>query len=186
MKNILHLLFVALMVITSACTADFEELNTNPNQITDKSLRQDFNNVGAFYPPMLKNLFGHQIEHNLSHDSWVRHLATPTPFRGGINNTTYYIRWNTYWNRVYDKIMSPSSRVIKIAKENDYPVFVEWARLIQILGMSRLTAYHGPVIFTKFGEEPAKYDSEPDLYNAFFTRLANSLCFYTGSADFLG
>ena len=187
MKNILHILIVALMLITSAsCTDDFVELNTNPNQITDESLRQDFNNVGAFYPPMLKNLFGHQIEHNLSHDSWVRHLATPTPFVGGINNTTYYIRWNTYWNRIYGQIMSPSSRVIKIAKANDYPVFVEWARLIQILGMSRLTAYHGPVIFTKFGEEPAKYDSEPDLYNAFFKRLDEIQTVFNANKDYAG
>lgn len=186
MKKIIYILIVALMINMSACTDDFVELNTNPNQITDQSLRQDFNNVGAFYPPMLKNLFGHQIEHNLSHDSWVRHLATPTPFVGGINNTTYYIRWNTYWNRIYNQIMSPSSRVIKIAAANDYPVFVEWAKLIQILGMSRLTAYHGPVIFTKYGEEPAKYDSEPVLYTAFFQRLDEIQAVFNANVDYAG
>lgn len=186
MKKIKYIVLTALLFNLGACTGDFEEINENPYQITDESLKQDFNNVGAFYPPMLKNLFGHQIEHNLSHDSWVRHLATPTPFVGGINNTTYYIRWNTYWNRIYGRIMSPSAQVMKVAQAEGYPVFVEWAKLIRILGMSRLTAYHGPVIFTKFGEEPAKYDSEPDLYNAFFTQLDEIQAVFNANMDYVG
>ncbi len=186
MKKVIYIFIVALLVNLGACTDDFEELNQNPYQISDKSLKQDFNNVGAFYPPMLQNLFGHQIEHNLSHDSWVRHLATPTPFVGGINNTTYYIRWNTYWNRIYGRIMSPSSQVMKVAEAEGYPVFVEWAKLIRILGMSRLTAYHGPVIFTHFGEEPALYDSEPALYNAFFTQLDEIQTVFSANTDYTG
>ena len=186
MKKILYIYTVALLFNMSACTDDFKKLNENPYQITDKSLKQDFNNVGAFYPPMLNNLFGYQIEHNLSNDSWVRHLATPTPFAGGVNNTTYYIIWNTYWNRIYDHIMSPSSQVMKIAKKENHLVFVEWAKLIRILGMSRLTAYHGPVIFTKFGQEPAVYDSEPILYNAFFTQLDEIQAIFKANMDYTG
>lgn len=186
MKKIIYIFIVALLLNTSACTDEFVELNEDPYQVTDASLKQDFNNVGAFYPPMLKNLFGHQIEHNLSHDSWVRHLATPTPFVGGINNTTYYIRWNTYWNRIYNSIMSPSSQVMKVAAAENYPVFVEWAKLIRVLGMSRLTAYHGPVIFTKFGQEPAVYDSEPVLYNAFFTQLDEIQAVFNANLDYSG
>lgn len=185
MKKIVYLCLVALF-FTGACTDDFVELNENPFQVDDESLKQDFNNVGAFYPPMLKNLFGHQIEHNLSHDSWVRHLATPTPFVGGINNTTYYIRWNTYWNRIYGSIMAPATNVSKIAAEENYPVFVEWAKLIKILGMHRLAAYHGPVIFTKFGEEPAVYDSEPVLYSAFFTQLDEIQAVFAANPDYSG
>ena len=186
MKKITYIFIIALFFSVGACTDDFVELNESPYQVTDESLQQDFNNVGAFYPPMLQNLFGHQIEHNLSHDSWVRHLATPTPFVGGINNTTYYIRWNTYWNRIYGQIMSPATLVKKVALAEDYPVFVEWAKLIQILGMHRLTAYHGPVIFTKFGEEPATYDSEPVLYNAFFNQLDEIQAVFNANEDYVG
>ncbi len=184
MKKIIYLCIVTLL-LSAGCTGDFENLNQDPTQITDESLKQDFNNVGSFFPPMLKNLFGHQIEHNLSHDSWVRHLATPTPFVGGINNTTYFIRWNTYWDRIYREIMSASNLVeLKIENENlDVPVFVEWAKLIRILGMSRLTAYHGPVIFTEFGQPDAGYDSEPDLYNAFFTQLDEVQAVFNANLD---
>jgi hypothetical protein len=186
MKKIIYIFITALLFNLSACTENFEDVNKNPYQIDDESLKQDFNNVGAFYPPMLKNLFGHQIEHNLVHESFVRHLATPTPFVGGINNTTYYIRWNVYWNRIYGQIMSPSSQVMKVAEAENYPVFVEWAKLIRILGMSRLTAYHGPVIFTHFGEEPARYDSEPALYNAFFNQLDEIQAVFNANLDYSG
>ena len=37
---------------------------------------------------MLEALSGNQVMHNLNNDSWVRHYATPTPFVGGVNNTT--------------------------------------------------------------------------------------------------
>ena len=186
MKKIVYIFITALLFNMGSCTDDFVELNESPYQVDDESLKQDFNNVGLFYPPMLKNIFGDQIEHNLSHDSWVRHLATPTVFTGGINNTTYYVRWNTYWDRIYGDIMSPASQVTKLAIAEDYPVFVEWAKLIKVIGMHRLTAYHGPVIYTKFGEEPAKYDSEPVLYDTFFAQLDEIQAVFAANQDYTG
>ncbi len=186
MKRIIYIFIVALLFNISACTDNFEELNQNPYQITDESLTQDFNNVGAFYAPMFKNIFGNQVDHNLSNESWVRHLGTPTNFVGGINNTTYYMRWNGYWDRVYNNIMSPSGLVILKAQDEDFPVFVEWARLIRILAMSRLTAYHGPVIYSKFGLEGGGYDSEPILYNAFFNDLDEILAVFKANVDYQG
>ena len=91
-RNIFYILLIGLVTLYS-CTDDFAELNTNPNQITDESLKQNFNHIGAYFPSMLEALSGNQVMHNLNNDSWVRHYATPTPFVGGVNNTTYYPRW---------------------------------------------------------------------------------------------
>lgn len=191
MKRIKYIIIVALLFNIGACTDNFEELNQNPYQITDESLEQDFNNVGAFYPPMFQNIFGNQVDHNLSNVSWVRHLGTPTNFVGGINNTTYYMRWNGYWNRVYNNIMSPSGLVIlKAAGDGqggaEFPVFIEWAKLIRIIAISRLTAYHGPVIYSQFGLPDAGYDSEPVLYNAMFTHLDEILAVFKANIDYEG
>jgi hypothetical protein len=171
-----------------ACTDDFEETNTNPYQISGESLKQDFNHVGAYYSTLLSNLFGDQIEHNLINESFVRHLAPPTPFASGVNNTTYYITWNTYWNRIYNNIMAPSKQVIEIAEADNYTVFAEWARLIRILGMSRLTAYHGPVIYSNYGssESTILYDSEEDLYNTFFTQLDQISSVFKANLEYVG
>ena len=137
-------------------------LNTNPYQISDESLRQDNNHVGAFFPAMLNNIFGDQIEHNLAHESFVRHLGTPTPFVGGVNNTTYYIRWNTHWNRVYNNVMAPARQVLQIAEAENNEVFAAWVKLLRVLSTSRLSAYHGPIIYSNYGssDQTILYDSE--------------------------
>lgn len=183
MKKIKYILIVALVFNIGACTDGFEELNQNPNEITDESLKQDFQIVGSKYAPMFQNLFGSQIHHNLSNESWAQHLAQPTVFVGNANNTTYDITWNPNWDRTYNNIMSPSGLVILLAEEAELPLFVEWARLIRILAMSRLTAFHGPVIFTEFGGADAGYDSEPVLYNAFFTQLDEIQAVFNANID---
>lgn len=188
MKKIYILLTTLFLLTFGACTDNFEEANINPYQISDESLQQDFNHVGAFFPSMLSNIFGNQVNHNLVNDSFVRHLGTPTPFVGGINNTTYYIRWNSYWNRIYNNIMAPGRQVIQIAEEGGYDVFAAWARLIQIIGMSRLTAYHGPLIYSNYGSpsQTIMYDSESELYTQFFAQLDDILAVFNANLDYNG
>jgi hypothetical protein len=188
MKKIIIVFTAIFMFVFTACTDNFEETNTNPNEISDQELTADFNHVGAFYPTMLNNIFGDQIEHNLAHESFVRHLATPTPFVGGVNNTTYYIRWNTYWNRIYNQIMAPARQVKQIAEEDGFSVFVEWANLIQIVGTSRLSAYHGPIIYTNYGSpgQDIMYDSEETLYATWFAELDKVHEVFSSNLDYSG
>ena len=180
-----YLLIISLLV---GCTKDFEDINTNPYQISDESLRQDNNHVGAFFPAMLNNIFGDQIEHNLANESFVRHLATPTPFVGGVNNTTYYIRWNTHWNRVYNNVMAPSRQVLEIAEAEGNEVFASWVKLIRVLSTSRLSAYHGPIIYSNYGStsQTILYDSEESLYNTWFSELDEIVDGFTRNQDFGG
>lgn len=187
MKKI-YLFLTAFLLLSGACTDNFEEANINPYQISDESLQQDFNHVGAFFPTMLSNLFGNQVNHNLVNDSFVRHLGTPTPFTSGINNTTYYIRWNGYWDRIYNNVMAPGRQVIQVAEEGGYDVFASWARLIQIIGMSRLTAYHGPLIYSNYGspDQTIMYDSEEELYTQFFAQLDEILEVFNANLEYEG
>ncbi len=186
MKKIIFLLMAAFFV--NACTDKFDEANTNPYEISGESLKQDFNHVGAYYSSMLGNIFGHQIEENLVAESFADYMATPTPFAGGVNNTTYYIRWNTYWDRIYKDLMAPANQVIKIADEGGYTVFSSWAKLIQIMGMSRLTTYHGPVIYSNYGskESTIKYDSESELYTKFFAQLDEIQATFAANKTYAG
>ncbi len=185
MKKYIYLF--SLVLALGACTDDFVETNTNPYEISGESLKQDFNDVGAFFPSMLGNIYGIQIDHNLTNDSFARHLATPTPFVGGVNNTTYYIRWNRYWNVQYNNVIAPANQVIAIAEENGDEVFVEWANLIKIISMHRLTVYHGPIIYTEFGiGKTGEYDSEQKLYTAFFADLDRIISVLKANTDYAG
>src|SRR5690606_7114806 len=185
MKKFIYLF--SLVLVLGSCTDDFVETNTNPYQISDISLEQDFNNLGAFYPAMLSQIFGNQVDHNLTNVSFTQHLATSTPFVGGVNNTTYYITWNSYWGREYGSVMAPAKQVIELAEEGGYDVFVAWAKLIKIISMSRVTLYQGPIIYTHYGETgDVMYDSEETLYNAFFTDLDEIIGVFNANMEYPG
>ncbi|MEX0275845.1 MAG: SusD/RagB family nutrient-binding outer membrane lipoprotein [Flavobacteriaceae bacterium] len=185
MKKYIYLL--SLVLVLGACMDNFEEANTNPYEISGESLKQDFNHDRAFFPTMLGNIYGIQIDHNLTNDSYARHLATPTPFVGGVNNTTYYIRWNRYWSVQYNNVMAPANQVIAIAEEDGNDVFVEWAKLIKIISMHRLAVYYGPVIYTEYGlGKTGEYDSEEKLYKAFFADLDNIINVLKANTDYTG
>ena len=171
MKKIFFAIILTLGFM--ACTDNFEEANRNHYLISDESLEQDFNLLGSPFQGFLSNLFGHQVEEDLCHDNWTRMLGTPTPFVGGVNNTTYYIRWNSYWGMFYSNIMSPSLQVIKQADEGGYPVFTAWAKLIQVMGASKVTVNQGPILYSNYGVSGKAniYDKESDLYNKFFADL---------------
>ena len=171
-------LFIALlfMGVLASCTKNFETTNQNPYQITDELLKQDFNLVGSPFSGMLYELYGNQgsqIEEDLCYDSWMGYMNTPTPFVGNVNNTTYYIRWNSYWGRSYGNVMSPSKQVIKLATDNSLPLFATWAKFIRIMSISKLTAIYGPVIYSNYGttSNSILYDKESDLYTRFFAQL---------------
>jgi hypothetical protein len=171
MKKILSaVLFVSIFV---SCTKDFESLNQNPNQISEEMLLQDNNLLGAPFSNIMFNLFGHQIEEDLCYDSWMGYMNTPTDFVGNVNNTTYYMRWNVYWGRVYGSVMSPSKKIIELAAKYEKPLFADWAKLFRVMSVSKLTAVHGPVIYSNYGstENSILYDKESDLYNTFFAQL---------------
>lgn len=172
----------------AACTSNFESENQDPYQISDELLKQDFNLVGSPFSSLLFNLNGHQIEEDLCQDSWMGYLNTPTPFASNKNNTTYYIQWNDYWNRVYNQVMSPSKQVITLAKENGLPLFADWAKLVRVLSVSKLTAIHGPVIYSNYGSSANSilYDKESDLYNTFFAQLDTIQTNFAANKDFKG
>jgi hypothetical protein len=188
MKKITILKYLFVISLLAGCTENFDELNTNPYQISDESLKQDNNHVGAFFPAMLNNIFGDQVDHNLANESFVRHLGTPTPFVGGRNNTTYYITWNTHWGRVYNNVMPQARQVLQIAEAENNEVFAAWVKLIRVLSTSRLSAYHGPIIYSNYGssDQTILYDSEETLYNTWFAELDEIVDDLSKNVDFGG
>ena len=190
MKNIITCVF-AILFLSVACTGNFEDLNKDPNEITDKSLEQDFKHVGAYFPTLLQEIIPRtnwefQIAFNLSNASFVRHLGAPTPFVNNRNNTTYYITWNHYWNHAYSNIMAPVDKVIKLANKTKYKEFEHWGKLLRLISASQLAAYYGPIIYSEYGSASAtiKYDKESDLYKTFFKELDEILAVFEKSKKY--
>jgi len=193
MKKIIFITVAVFALFFSACTDNFEEINTHPYQISGESLEQDFNHVGAYFKTLWSGhwftaIIGHQTMHNLSNTTWVQQLGCPTPFVGGVNNTTFYMRWAPYWNRIYGSVMAPANQVKKIAEEGEYDVFAQWAQLVMITGAHRLSAYYGPIIYTNYGttDPDVYYDDEATLYNTWFAELDEIVNVFSANLDYAG
>lgn len=169
------------IMLGSACTKNFEDLNTDPYGITNESLKQDYNIVGALYKPMLMNIYTYdpvwkfQLQQNLLGDVFSGYLMIPTPFRGNSNNTNYDLvdGWNGFpWSIAYTNIMN-NALTIKTRAETDLPHFYAWSLIIKVEAMHRLSDMFGPIVYSHFGENPtsAEFDSQKDAYNNFFADL---------------
>ncbi|UAY55437.1 SusD/RagB family nutrient-binding outer membrane lipoprotein [Arachidicoccus terrestris] len=186
MKQLILLLLT--IIIFGSCTKNFEATNQDPNQISDELQTQDNNLVGGPISGMLYNLNGGQVEEDLCQDNWMGYMATGTDFVGNSNNTTYYITWNNYWGREYGSVMSPAKQVIELAAKYNLPIFATWAKFIKILGMSKLTAVYGPIIYSNYGSSDSKilYDKESDLYDLFFKQLDTIQATFAANMDYQG
>ena len=103
-KNIKRTAITLSLLAAVGCTDNFEEINNNPYGITQELLEQDFNNIKGLFGPMFNNIivltpeWKYQVQQGLQADIWSGYMATPTPFRGGTNNTTYDLvdGWNGF------------------------------------------------------------------------------------------
>ncbi len=176
MKKIIYTMLIALLLGLGACTKDFEGANSNPYKISNKSLAQDYNNIGSYYATLLQYLmttYAPQVEESEVYESWAMHQATPQNFNGGNNEAHYFPLWQLYWVWNYGAVMAPSQAVLKLARAGKYDVFTQWATLIRVMKASYFTALYGPIIYTKYGSTSASvpYDKESDLYPYLFSQL---------------
>lgn len=179
--------FIAISLIS--CTDGFEDLNTNPNGISNKSLTQMNNHIGGSFTPMFLNVlnvtpaWNYQLQQGLMGDVFSGYMTAPTPFAGNVNNQTYALvdGWNGFpWSDAYGSVM-PFALDIKNAVANDGDPagekFVHLANIIKVSAMHRVSDIYGPIRYTKFDDFATTgiYDSQLDAYHAFFSDLGAAI-----------
>ncbi|WP_335966426.1 RagB/SusD family nutrient uptake outer membrane protein [Galbibacter sp. PAP.153] len=193
-KLITYTLASVLAISLVNCTEDFDDINTDPYGISDESLKQQFNNIGAKFPPMFANViriepaWNYQLQHNLNADLFSGYMTSPTPFSGNINNQTYSLvsGWNqTIWTDAYDAnegngIMPYARGVheqVQTVDNENAIMFTYLSDIIKVMGMHRISDVFGPIRYTKFNdyETTGQYDSQEEAYHAFFTDLGTAI-----------
>lgn len=185
---------IAVMLITG-CTDKFEEFNTDPYGISRDQLKEDFNHVGLPFKQMQLSLYVNdpawntQLQQNLIADVYSGYMTPPTPFAGNVNNVTYSLvaGWNGFpWSDGYDFVMKPAAQIKELA-EGEYNDFYAWSLILKVEAMHRVTDIYGPIIYSKFGQTNAdgsvSYDSQKDVYYAFFDELEEAIDLLTPYAE---
>lgn len=178
---------LATMVLAGSCVKGFDEMNTPPFGVSDEELTQDNNFIGMHFPSIQQSIYynyggggwGFQTIQNLNSDIWSGYMASPTNFKGGLNNQTYFLTndWNDeHWLNTYRMVMTNQLKVKEKCEQismETYGHFNAINTILRVLAMSRVVDEYGPIIYSKYGESKTggTYDSAEDAYKQFFLEL---------------
>lgn len=191
-------------ILLSACTKDFERINTNPYGMSKDELKADFRLVGEPFRQIQFNIFAvqpgwvMQVQQNLQGDIFSGYMGVPGPFGNfGNNNSTYNLTdgWNqVMWGCAYGSyidapniaVMPIATRIMKLAG-TEFNDFKAWLQILKVLTMHRISDVYGPIIYTKYGvinpDKSIDYDSQKDAYYAFFADLNSAITTLTPLAN---
>ncbi|MDP4239502.1 MAG: SusD/RagB family nutrient-binding outer membrane lipoprotein [Bacteroidota bacterium] len=169
-----------IAILMSACTSDFEEINTNPNatlvgQITASNM----------FEPLLYNGANTWL-----HYSWCYNdeLIQYTAFTGGSTRQEhrYFLAdtdFSTFWN-FYARYANNAIHMYELAAAKNDVALEAIAQTLKVLYMSNLTDMYGDIPYSEAftaqkigGTTTPKFDSQKEVYQEMFAELeaANDL-----------
>ena len=177
----------------TGCTKKFNEFNTDPTGISHQQLAVDYQNLGAPLEQAQLNIYAgnpawvYQLQQNLIADVYSGYMMSPDPFQGNVNNTNYFLvdGWNFYpWDYAYNNVMNNVKSVLEQTSDPKYASYYQWAKIIRVEAMHRVSDIYGPIIYTHYGttngDGSVTYDSQKDAYYAFFNDLDSAITTFTG------
>lgn len=175
-KNVTRLSLIGLMVVWSntwmACTGNFEAINTSKTELTSLT-KTEIPYLFARAQQQASYVAGtYQTAQNLFADLYAQYFATTTP---NFQSDRYFMHrtWiEAHWNPIYTQVVPQ----LKTLFEQTNPASSEYAlaSIWWVFSFHRLTDYYGPVPYFDAGivANSVKYDSQSEIYDDFFKRLA--------------
>ena len=188
-KN-LTLLSVLLMVIGTACTKNFTDLNTNKNEATDVMMTTDNLKTGAFFSQMQRNVVlfkdgvnlssDYQVAQGLTSDVYSGYIAPTGTWYGGVNNNSYYFisGWiEKSFTSGFASIMPAWQSITKIASQQGLPEIAAIATIVKVEAMHRVADAYGSIPYNNFGSGTLQnnYSSLQSVYTKFFAELDTAI-----------
>ncbi len=177
-----RLLLAVVLLGLGACTGDFEEINRNPNQVTEDQMEAlnyktgtKFKSLQSLVIPVEEHMY--QFNESLSGG----------PFGGYIGATvdTWQTKFETY-NPSADWRKWPFANVITetytpykgIVGGTDDEVAIAFARLLRVAIMHRVTDSYGPIPYSQLESNESvyvAYDSQEAVYTKMFEELDEAI-----------
>lgn len=177
-----RLLLAAALLALASCTGDFEDINRNPNQVTEEQM-EALNYKTGTKIRTLQSLVIPVEEHMYQFNESL----TGGPFAGYIGATvdTWQTKFETY-NPSADWRKWPFANVITetytpykgIVGGTDDEVAIAFARLLRVAIMQRVTDSYGPIPYSKLESNESvyvEYDSQEAVYTKMFEELDEAI-----------
>lgn len=180
---------LAVAMLMTSCTSEFDKWNTDPNSATEEQMTYDGNNTGGFFAQMEHNakIVGldkggaFQITDMLTGGLFSGYFSNIKESYdvGAIHNAHYSLpdKWvNQPFNDTYNNVMTPW-RSLKINAEKDQtPSIISLANIVKVYAMHRISDMYGPIIYSHFGDGIQNaYDDQESVYKTFFNELDEAI-----------
>lgn len=168
-KYIIYSLFAAITL--NGCTGDFENMNVDPNNLTEVGKREmPFMFAKAQSSSALNRSF-YQTVQNLGADLYSQYFAlTSTSFA-----TDRYVMTPDWQRRFWTVVYVDTAPQLKSILENADPNSGEQAlaNILWVYAFHRLTDHFGPIPYFDAAEpqDVIPYDPMDEIYDDFFKRL---------------
>ncbi len=190
-NSYMQLLLLSVVLLGSmGCTGDFEDMNRNPNQVTDQEMEALNYKIGT----KIKTLQGLVVPVQ-EHMYQFNESLTGGPFGGYIGATvdTWRTKFETF-NPSADWRKWPFANVITetytpyrgIVDGTEDEVAIAFAKLLRVAIMNRVTDSYGPIPYTQIAESTTEsiyveYDSQEAVYTAMFAELDEAIAGFGGN-----
>ncbi|MDE5695104.1 MAG: SusD/RagB family nutrient-binding outer membrane lipoprotein, partial [Alistipes sp.] len=178
MNQYMQLLLLSVVLLMAGCTGDFEDMNRNPNQVTDEEM-DVMNYKTGTKVKALQSLVVPVQEHMYQFNESL----SGGPFGGYIGATvdTWRTKFETF-NPSADWRKWPFANVITetytpyrgIVNGTEDEVAIAFAKLLRVAIMHRVTDSYGPIPYSNLENNESitvVYDAQKDVYAKMFEEL---------------
>lgn len=201
MKKYTFILFAASFVMLLCTGCNYEDLNTNPFEMTEEEGVMDGIAVGGLITSMQKSVLPvgtqaddtdiinqYQIAYHLSADTWSGYFGQNNSWNNGNNNTSYYLvdSWisSTYASS-YTNVLDSWKKLKANAEANNTPEVFALAQILKISAWHKTLESFGPMPYLHADAATLNipFDSEKDIYKAMFEELSAAVEVLTAKAE---
>ena len=198
MKSIIKYTFLGALTLmaATACTDNFEDINTNPHEATEDMLEKDGLKTGSFFSQMVVRMIpftaggvqddsygstgSYQHFQGLNADWYSGYIGATGTWKSSVHNGCYSFsqEWgNSMYKQCFTQIMPAWQNLAKNAIEMNQPQVKALGDVVKVLAMHRVTDYYGPIPYTQLGSGSLhlSYDAQKEVYTAMFADLDNAI-----------
>lgn len=162
-----NLIYLMILLGLFSCTADFENINSNPNKPV--KVEPDF--LLTTSQRETQNLYGGDMN-GVVFFNYTHYFSG---FQGEFQRYTYSVApTNTYWSNTYVRSLQPVNQIIELYKDNpDYNNRVVIAKIWKAYIYSNTVSIWGgiPMAAALEGTPAVEYQKEQDIYNTLLDQL---------------
>ncbi len=181
------IMILVLLVCLTACTANFEEINTNPNTTTVGGIK-----ASSLFEPLLYDGANYWVNYTWF---WNDELIQFTAFTGGTTRQEhrYFIsdgNWQSVWN-TYSRYANNTVHMHELALKDGDRSLEAISFTLKVLFLSNLTDMYGDIPYSEAfqirdgGTRKPKFDAQRQVYEQMFKELDSANTIYKERPVFL-